>query len=243
MTLGEAIQTAIDYETRIRDIYNEAAGRVSDPVGMRLFKALASDEQYHIDYLNKKLGQWQNSGQLTVEDLKSSVPAFDNISKGVGKLEKRMAEEDRGDEKQMLSKALTVEVETSNFYKKMVDEMPEPCSQDFLSLKTDISLRFRRSWIISTAAVTGLTGKSLIWNEAPRSKMRAIKAELRRSLTRLRSLSFGAVHLAIHCFSKLQEVLAKANNLCAIRQLQPIPLGCVFESPGTLWFQSYPKLP
>jgi len=43
MTLGEAIQTAIDYETRIRDIYNDAAGRVSDPVGMRLFKALASD--------------------------------------------------------------------------------------------------------------------------------------------------------------------------------------------------------
>jgi len=125
MTLGEAIQTAIDYETRIRDIYNDAAGRVFDPVGMRLFKALASDEQYHIDYLNKKLGQWQNSGQLTVEDLKSSVPMFDNISKGVGKLEKRMAEEDRGDEKQMLSKALTVEVETSNFYKKMVDEMPE----------------------------------------------------------------------------------------------------------------------
>jgi rubrerythrin len=125
MTLGEAIQTAIDYETRIRDIYNDAAVRVSDLTGTRLFKALASDEQYHVDYLNKKLEQWQDSGQLTVEDLKSSVPSLESISKGVGKVEKRMAEEDRGDEKQMLSKALTVEVETSRFYKKMVDEMPE----------------------------------------------------------------------------------------------------------------------
>jgi rubrerythrin len=125
MTLGEAIQTAIDYETRVRDIYIDAAGRVSDPVGTRLFKALAGDEQYHIDYLKKKLGQWRRSGQLTVDDLKASIPSLDSISKGVGKLETRMAEEDRGDEKQMLSKALSVEVETSNFFKKMVDEMPE----------------------------------------------------------------------------------------------------------------------
>ena len=37
-------------------------------------------------------------------------------------------------------------------------------------------------------------------------------AELRRSPTRLRSLSYGAVHLAIHTCSKLQGILAKANN-------------------------------
>ena len=36
-----------------------------------------------------------------------------------------MAEEDRGDEKQMLSKALTIEVETSGFYKKMVGELSD----------------------------------------------------------------------------------------------------------------------
>lgn len=132
MTLGEAIQTAIDYETRIRDIYFQAAERVSDPVGRRLFQTLADDEQYHIDYLKKKLEQWQLSGQLTVEALKSSVPALDAIAQDIDKLEKRMAEEDRGDEKQMLSKALTVEVETSNFYRKMIDEMSQE-GQDLFS--------------------------------------------------------------------------------------------------------------
>lgn len=132
MTLGEAIQTAIDYETKVRDIYIQAGERVSDPVGRRLFQTLADDEQYHIDYLNKKLEQWQHSGQLTVEDLKSSVPALDAIAQDVDILEKRMAEEDRGDEKQMLSKALTVEVETSNFYRKMIDEMSQE-GQDLFS--------------------------------------------------------------------------------------------------------------
>ena len=125
MTLGDAIQTAVDYETRIRDIYVEAAEQTADPVGQRLFRTLADDEQYHIDYLNKKLEQWQCSGRLTVEELKSSVPALDAIIKNVDMLQKRMGEEDRGDEKQMLSKALTVEVETSNFYRKMVDDMPQ----------------------------------------------------------------------------------------------------------------------
>ena len=45
MTLEEAIQTAIDFETRIRDLYIHAAERIPDPVGRRLFKTLADDEQ------------------------------------------------------------------------------------------------------------------------------------------------------------------------------------------------------
>ncbi len=125
MTLEEAIQKALDYETRVRDIYRSALGSVSDPVGKRLFLALADDEQYHVDYLRKKLDQWKTSGKITVEKLESSLPAFEDIAQDVEKLETRMAEEDRGDEKQMLSKALTVEVETSSFYKKMVGELSD----------------------------------------------------------------------------------------------------------------------
>lgn len=38
MTIEEAIKTAIDYETRIRDIYRDAAELVSDPAGKKFFK-------------------------------------------------------------------------------------------------------------------------------------------------------------------------------------------------------------
>ena len=131
MKLGEAIQTAIDYETKVLNIYRNASDALSDTVGNRLFQVLADDEQYHVDYLKKKLGQWQKTGQLTVEDLKSSNPDIEAITGDIGKLESRMSEEDRGDEKQMLSKALTVEVETSNFYKRMVSEMSEEGQQLF----------------------------------------------------------------------------------------------------------------
>ena len=125
MTLDEAIQTALDYETRVRDTYLSAIETVSDPMGIRLFQALADDEQYHVDYLNKKLHQWTNTGKLTVEKLVTNLPAVGEITRHVEKLKTRMAEEDRGDEKQMLSKALAVEVETCNFYQKMIEELPE----------------------------------------------------------------------------------------------------------------------
>ena len=43
----------------------------------------------------------------------------------------------------------------------------------------------------------------------PRSKSRGIKAELRRSLG---SANYGAVHLALHPFSKLLGIRAKVNK-------------------------------
>lgn len=123
MTLEEAIRTAISYETNIRDLYKEAAKTAPDPVGKKLFEMLGNDEQSHSDYLNVKLVQWQKTGQITVEKLKSVVPPLENIRRELEKLQDRMAKDDRKSEKQILSKALRVEVETSNFYKKMVREM------------------------------------------------------------------------------------------------------------------------
>ena len=125
MTLDEAIQTALDYETRVRDTYLSAIETVSDPIGIRLFQALAEDEQYHVDYLNKKLSEWSNTGKITIGKLTSSLPEVGKIVKHVDKLKTRMAEEDREDEKQMLSKALAVEAETYNFYQKIVDELSD----------------------------------------------------------------------------------------------------------------------
>ena len=125
MTLDEAIQTALDYETRVRDTYRSAIETVTDPIGIRLFQALADDEQYHVDYLNRKLSEWTRTGKLTLENLTTSLPEAGEIAQHVEKIKTRMAEEDRGDEKQMLSKALAVEAETFGFYKKMVDELPD----------------------------------------------------------------------------------------------------------------------
>lgn len=121
MNLETAIKTAIEYETRIRDLYAQAALEVGDAAGRSLFTALRNDEQYHLDYLAQRLQAWERTGDIAYEVLKKTLPDATAIRANLKNLEKRVAEDDRSDEKQMLSKALEVEVETSAFYGRMAD--------------------------------------------------------------------------------------------------------------------------
>ncbi len=66
--------------------------------------------------------------------------------------------------------------------------------------------RWEKNWLKK------LNSRSDRYNEAPRSKLRGIKAELRRSQPVFALTSFDAVRPAIHSCSKLQDILAKANK-------------------------------
>ncbi len=123
MKLEEAIKTALNYENRIRNLYEDAARNTTDPVAGKIFRLLAEDEQNHIAYLENRLNQWQKTGEFTVEELDSVLPPTEAIRRELAELKERMAQDDRKDEKQMMSKALQVEVETSRFYETMVDQL------------------------------------------------------------------------------------------------------------------------
>ncbi len=124
MTLEEAIKTAIEYEIRIRDIYLEATAAVNDEVGKRIFETLGNDEQHHIDYLQHKLEQFQKTGAIEPEKLSSAVPDQESINREAKKVKSLAAKDFLGIKSQMLSKALKMEIETSDFYQKMVNELP-----------------------------------------------------------------------------------------------------------------------
>jgi rubrerythrin len=125
MTIEEAIKTAIDYENRVRDTYREAQEKATDPVGKRVFGALANEEQGHVDYLMHKLKEWKETGHVTVERLDTVVPPVEKIQAAVEKLEKPLEPSDRSDELALLRKAMKVELETGDFYRRMVAELPE----------------------------------------------------------------------------------------------------------------------
>ncbi|MGD9017743.1 MAG: ferritin family protein, partial [Desulfobacterales bacterium] len=63
----QAIREALVYEKRIRDMYKEAAAKTQDPTAIKLFGALAKDEQGHVDYLEHRLTQLETEGQVTVD--------------------------------------------------------------------------------------------------------------------------------------------------------------------------------
>ena len=125
MTLEEAIKTALDYETRIRDIYREAAEKISDPRGKKILQLLGDDEQIHIEYLLDRLELWGKTGKLSDKKLESSIPSIETIQNEVEKIKSHVSQENRRGEIEILSRALKAEVETSNFYERMVNELSD----------------------------------------------------------------------------------------------------------------------
>jgi rubrerythrin len=123
-TIEEAIKSAVKYEVKIRDIYREATEAVADQVGKRIFETLCKEEQNHIDYLEHKLEQLQSSGTIGAERLDSEIPSQEVIRRESEKIKSLVSKDFLGIRRQMLSKALKVEIETSNFYQKMVNELP-----------------------------------------------------------------------------------------------------------------------
>jgi len=125
MNLAEAITTAIEFETKVRDVYAGSVERFSDPVGQRVFRVLAAEEQRHLDYLNSRLDEWRRTGKIKVEALETAVPPRERIAAAAADLERRVEAKDRSVEVELLRKALAVETETSEFYQRMTRELSD----------------------------------------------------------------------------------------------------------------------
>jgi rubrerythrin len=123
VTIEEALKTAIEYETRVWTVYVNALKQATNKIGRRVFGVLASEEQGHLKYLRSRLDEWEKTGNITVENLKTAIPSREAIEKEFKKLSTRMGDSPQHSEITMLTKARDLEMETSNFYKKMVSEL------------------------------------------------------------------------------------------------------------------------
>ncbi|RKX17255.1 MAG: hypothetical protein DRP51_11155 [Candidatus Zixiibacteriota bacterium] len=123
MTFEKAIKTAIEYEIKVRDTYLNSLDKIKDETGQRVFRVLGEEEQGHVDYLECKLAEWKESGTISSSDLKTIVPSREKIEKGIARLDNHLSDNKYETELEMLKKALIMEQETSDFYRRMVDEM------------------------------------------------------------------------------------------------------------------------
>ena len=111
---------ALEYENRIRDMYFEAMDKVDDQRGKDLFKALGEDEQSHVDFLEYSLKTLQSGETIDIGRLQTAIPAKERIASHVASLTDRIPEQMLGNIKRLLNSALTIEVETSDFYRRAV---------------------------------------------------------------------------------------------------------------------------
>jgi rubrerythrin len=127
MNLEQAIKTAIEYETRVRDLYAGAADKATDASAKRILTTLANEEAGHLAYLESRLDEWQKTGSIQDVELESVLPSKEDIEEGFAKLKARMKPREGGKEvdadMELLQRALQVEVETGDFYKRMVKEL------------------------------------------------------------------------------------------------------------------------
>lgn len=128
MTVEQAIVTAIAFETRVRDVYAEAASRATDPAARRVLEVLGREEQEHLDYLESRRDEWARTGRLTPAALATAIPSPERLAEGVKRLKARlpMTPEQRAVALKTLRAAEEAEHETSGFYRTMVDTIEHP---------------------------------------------------------------------------------------------------------------------
>src|SRR4030066_1407909 len=124
MNVEEAIQTAIQYEKRVVQVYEEAPRASGDQTGKKICGVLVKEEQQHVAYLESRLSEWKATGHVTAAALGTVVPSRARIDEGVRTLQSRVARKAPEAEMRLLKRALDVEVETSAFYARVVRELP-----------------------------------------------------------------------------------------------------------------------
>jgi rubrerythrin len=124
MTIEEAIKTAIQYEKKVVQVYEEAARTSRDEIGRKIYAAFVKEEEEHVVYLASRLNEWKTTGRVTAASLGTAMPSRQKIDEGVERLESRVARKAPEAEMRLLKRALDIEVETSAFYARMVQELP-----------------------------------------------------------------------------------------------------------------------
>ncbi len=125
MEIEQAIQTALQYEERIRDLYIKAMKDAKSDAGRKVFRVLAKEEQIHIDYLEVRLVEWKKDKKINIEKLQTLIPSTKEIDKEIEKLPTDFGKEQKHLEITLLQQALELETATSNFYKQMSAELKE----------------------------------------------------------------------------------------------------------------------
>lgn len=114
--------TALQHEEKIRDLYRTAEKTIDDDRGKAIFRALANDEQSHVDFLRYSMDRLRGQLSIDLDRLVTAIPARPEIEEKLAKMRAKIPERMLGDIKTVLGSALKLEKETSAFYRNARDQ-------------------------------------------------------------------------------------------------------------------------
>ena len=122
MNLREALQISLEYENKVRDHYKMGVGKITDPVGRRIFTTLAEEEQNHVDFLENRLARLNDPNVEPITFGTVVPPEWVEAAKR--KLEKPPSDKIANQtDIELVKLALELEHETSNFYRSLMDKL------------------------------------------------------------------------------------------------------------------------
>jgi len=124
MDIAEALATALTYERKVRDHYVMCSQKTVDPKGRKVFATLASEEQSHVDFLEKRQQELRSTGALMADEITTLLPPREKLQEEIKKLQAAARGSTEAKvEIDFLKEALELERQTSSFYGRMFEEL------------------------------------------------------------------------------------------------------------------------
>lgn len=141
MDMGDrlnALEVALDNESREREFYLKHAERTHNAVGKTMFKQIADEELEHYERLKELHEKWKNKEAWPeTVPLKVSNSVVGDVLKDVLK---KVGEKEKSDEDdlQAVRTAIDFEAKGASYYAKLRDEVANPKEKAFFNLLADI---------------------------------------------------------------------------------------------------------
>lgn len=134
MTVEEAFDQALQYERAIRDQYIGAANGSIIVEARALYETLATDEGYHVAYLEQQHAAWKRTGRAEDAEPQRALPPSTEVSAAIARARSTFSAIPEGGQMGALQNALHAEEATSAFYRSLAGRFPPDIATVFARL-------------------------------------------------------------------------------------------------------------
>ena len=134
MTVDQAFEQALQYEMAIREQYVEAARASIVAEARALYETLATDEGYHVAYLDRQHAAWKRTGTTDAAEPQRALPASSEVIAAITRTRASFSAIPEGGQMGALQNALHAEEATSAFYRSLAGQFPPDVSMVFARL-------------------------------------------------------------------------------------------------------------
>jgi rubrerythrin len=134
----DALEVALDNETKEREFYLKNASRTKNPLGKAMFQQIADEELEHHQRLKELHERWERKEKWpqTVPLKVNDTIVMDILKKSVQRTDKMPERDD--DDLKAIQTAIDFEAKGASHYAKLHDEVSDPKEKEFFGLLANI---------------------------------------------------------------------------------------------------------